>query len=235
MEPGDAVVFSSRVIPGNELAIDRLKNKLAGLGIVVISAQDHAIHVSGHPARDELAQMYHWVRPRIAVPVHGEQRHLVEHARLAEACQVAQAIVGANGALIRLAPGPAEIVGHVASGCLALEGGRRLVSLDGPLMRDRRRMIFNGSAVVTLVMDAGGTLQADPIVTTHGVYDPEVGADDFRAAVDAVRAAIERLPQARRRDNEEVREAARRALRRSFQASWGRKPLTDVHMVRLPP
>jgi ribonuclease J len=233
LEPGDAVVFSSRVIPGNELAIGRLKNRLVGLGIEVISAGANGIHVSGHPARDELVQMYQWVRPKIAIPVHGEPRHLVEHARLAEACQVPQSIVGANGALIRLAPGPAEIVGHVESGCLALEGGRRLVSLDGPLMRERRRMIFNGSAVVTLVMDGDGALAADPMVTTHAVYDPECGADDFRAAVDAVRDAVERLPKARRRDDDEVREAARRALRRSFLASWGRKPLTDVHLVRV--
>ena len=101
---GDAVIFSSRVIPGNELAIFELHNKLAGLGVELLTSEDHFVHVSGHPCRDELAEMYRWTRPQIAVPVHGELRHQSEHARLARSLQVPQAIVPENGQLIAWRP-----------------------------------------------------------------------------------------------------------------------------------
>jgi ribonuclease J len=110
------VIFSSRIIPGNELSIFELQNKLAALGVEVLTEQDHFVHVSGHPARDELAQMYRWVRPQIAVPVHGELRHMTAHARLALSLQVPQAVVVQNGQMLRLAPGRAEIVDEVPSG-----------------------------------------------------------------------------------------------------------------------
>src|SRR5665213_2329029 len=125
---GDAVIFSSRVIPGNELEIFALHNKLAALGIEVITEQDHFVHVSGHPCRDELAEMYRWTRPQIAVPVHGELRHMSEHARLARSLQVPQAVVIENGHMLRLAPGRAEIVDEVPSGRIFLDGTSSTIS-----------------------------------------------------------------------------------------------------------
>ena len=103
---GDAVIFSSRVIPGNEKSISQLQNNLIYRGVEVITDRDENIHVSGHPARDELTEMYQWVRPQIAIPVHGEGRHIHEHVALARACQVPQAVAAENGSIIRLAPGP---------------------------------------------------------------------------------------------------------------------------------
>ena len=122
LEAGDTAIFSSRIIPGNELSVGRLHNALSSRGIEVITDREADIHVSGHPARDELVRMYQWVRPRIALPVHGELRHMVEHAALARACQVPETIVAPNGTLVRLAPGPAEIIDHVAVGRLARDG-----------------------------------------------------------------------------------------------------------------
>ncbi|HET6223250.1 MAG TPA: ribonuclease J, partial [Dongiaceae bacterium] len=110
LEKGDTVIFSSRIIPGNERSIGELQNGLVRLGVEIITERDHFVHVSGHPARDELLAMYQWVRPRIAIPVHGEARHLRAHARLAESGQVGQALVIENGDVVRLAPGPAEVV-----------------------------------------------------------------------------------------------------------------------------
>jgi ribonuclease J len=166
LEPGDAVIFSSRVIPGNERSIGRLQNQLAGLGVdVVTTHDDDSIHVSGHPARDELIQMYQWIRPKIAVPVHGELRHLRAHAELAEICQVPETFVAPNGTVLRLAPGPAEVVDEVFSGRLALDGNR-LISMGGSVLRERRVMMHNGTAVATLVVDRNGTLQADPQIST---------------------------------------------------------------------
>jgi ribonuclease J len=232
LDPGDAVIFSSRVIPGNETTIFQLHNKLVRLGVEIITADDHFVHVSGHPAREELSQMYQWVRPRIAIPVHGEARHLAAHAELARDCQVPQQILGENGTLIRLAPGPAGIVDHVPTGRLAVDG-KRLLPVDSPVLRARQKMTFNGSATVTLVIGADGLFQGAPIVTAQGLLDPDAEADKLALVAAGVEEALRRLPKISRRDDASVKEAARIAVRRAFRMMLDKKPVTEVHLVRL--
>lgn len=128
LERGDAVVFSSKIIPGNEAPIDALHRRLRRSGIEVVSEQDEFVHVSGHPARDELRELYGWTKPEIVIPVHGEQRHMEAHAELATSCGVRESLVPFNGAVVRLAPGPAEIVGRVKAGRLRLDGERLVVA-----------------------------------------------------------------------------------------------------------
>jgi ribonuclease J len=176
--------------------------------------------------------MYQWVRPQIAIPVHGEARHLVAHAELARDCQVPQQILGENGSLIRLAPGPAGIVDHVPAGRLAVDG-RRLLPLDSPVLRARQKMTFNGSATVTLVIGADGLFQGAPIVTAQGLLDPNAEDDKLASIAKAVEEALRRLPKIDRRDDAAVKEAARRAVRRAFRLMLDKKPVTDVHLVRL--
>jgi ribonuclease J len=232
LEPGDTVVFSSRIIPGNERAIARVHNALVHCGVEVISERDEFIHVSGHPARDELVRMYQLIRPHIAVPVHGEPRHLLEHAKLAKDCQVPETVVALNGDVVRLAPGKAEIVGNVPSGRLAADG-TILVPLEGPSVQMRRRLMFNGSAVATLVLDGAGEMLAPPQVTLHGIADEAEEGELARTVAAAVRSAVEELPRPHRRDDAAVREAARLAVRRSVRTSRGKKPPIDIHIVRL--
>ena len=232
LEEGDAVVFSSRIIPGNDVAIFRLQNQLVRKGIEVITDDDHFIHVSGHPAREELTQMYQWVRPKIAVPVHGEARHLAEHARLARDCQIPEQIVGENGTLIRLAPGPAGIVDHVQNGRLALDGNR-LVPLGGNILRGRLKMAYNGAATVTLVIGRDNLFQGDPIVSANGLIDPQDEADKLALVAEGVRDALKSLSPAARREDDTVKDKARGAARRAFHRMLGKKPVTDVHLVRL--
>jgi len=230
---GDVVIFSSRVIPGNEKSIGRLQSRLAALGVDIVTTSDERdIHVSGHPAREELVRMYQWVRPRIAIPVHGETRHLHAHARLAEACQVPETCVAPNGVVVRLAPGPATVVDEVFSGRLALDGNR-IVPLNGGAMRDRRRVMHNGAAVVTLAVDGDGLLLGEPQVTVHGVYDQREDEDITCALRDAVADAIDDLPLRRRRDDDAVREAARIAVRRRLREICGKRPKTEIHLVRV--
>lgn len=231
LEPGDTVVFSSRIIPGNERAIGDLQNQLVRLGVDVVTERDHMVHVSGHPAREELVSMYQWVRPKVAIPVHGEARHLAAHARLAEGCQVSQALVIENGSLVRLAPGPVEVIDNVPSGRIGLDG-KALIRLDGTVMRTRHRTVWNGAAVATLVLDKSGRLRASPQITVHGLLDPELDAEVLDETSKAVLAAVNALPPGDR-DDETVREAARLAVRRSLHASRGKKPVTDVHVVRV--
>ncbi|WP_175429596.1 ribonuclease J [Azospirillum argentinense] len=233
LQRGDVVIFSSREIPGNERAIGRMQNLLVSQGIRIVTADEAPVHVSGHPAQDELVRMYQWVRPRIAMPVHGEQRHQLEHAKLARACQVPEALVPGNGDLIRLAPdAPPRVVAQVRSGRMALDG-KRLIPLDTGLMRARHRMVHNGAAVVTLVMNGKGELVTAPQIAVMGLLDDSADRDMMLDVVDAVREAVAEMPKSARSDDEQVRAAARIAVRRCFNATHGKKPVTDVHLVRV--
>ncbi len=231
LEEGDTVIFSSRVIPGNEISIGRLQNALSRQGLHVVTDRDHFIHVSGHPAREELTQMYQWVRPKIAIPVHGEARHLAEHAELARACQVPQALVAENGDLIRLAPQGAEVLERVETGRLALDG-TKLVPLGDESVRARQRMNFNGAAMATVVLDSQGALRTDPHVTLQGLLDSQ-GEEGLEAARSTIREALAGLRRSELRDDAAVHETVRVALRRWAYRLLGKRPVTDVHVLRL--
>ncbi len=232
LEEGDAVIFSSRIIPGNEKPIGRLHNALARMRIEIVTENDHFVHVSGHPARDELLHMYQLVRPRIAIPVHGEARHMIAHARLAADCQVPQALVIENGDLVRIGAGKAAIVDEVPVGRLASDG-KSLLPLGGEALRQRQRVTFNGSAVATVVLDRNGGLAAPPTVSAIGLVESAAAAAAAPHLRNAVERAIDELPSARRRDDGAVRDAVRRALRRVFNERFGKRPLTEIHLVRI--
>lgn len=232
LEPGDHAIFSSRVIPGNEISINRLHNDLTKLGVEVITDRDEHVHVSGHPARDELAEMYHWVRPRIALPVHGEARHIQEHVTFARACQVPEALAPENGMLIRLAPGPAEMVARVPAGRLALDG-KALVPADSEAIRHRHRMSFNGVILVSLVVDKNGKPLVSAKVSLDGLLDEPAAGEAVAAIADEVADAMDEMPRAKRGDDAELAEAVRLAARRWFHKTYDKKPITKVHLIRV--
>jgi ribonuclease J len=232
LEPGDVVIFSSRIIPGNEKSIGRLQNALARLGIEIVTELDHFVHVSGHPARGELVRMYQMIRPQIAIPVHGEARHLIAHAHLAGECQVPQPLIVENGDMVRLAAAGATIVDEVPVGRLASDG-KTLLPLDGAALKDRRRIVFNGGAIATLVIDREGRLSAPPAITVIGLVEPEA----VEAALPSLRTAVERsfdeLPAGARRDDAAITEAARRSLRRVLNERFGKRPLVEIQVMRI--
>ena len=230
LEEGDTAIFSSRVIPGNERSVGRLHNALMARGVEVITDHDADIHVSGHPARDELVQVYQWIRPKIALPVHGEVRHMIEHAALARKCQVPETIVAPNGTLVRLAPGLAEIIDHVHAGRLARDGDG-VVQLEGGTLRDRRKLLWNGAAAATIVVDGKGRPVAPPKVSLRGIEDGD--GTLALAVLEGLNEMLADLSAAERRDDGRIEEAARQAVRRVVRAHLGKKPLTDVHVVRI--
>ncbi len=230
LEEGDVAIFSSRVIPGNERSVGHLQNALLARGVEVITDREAHIHVSGHPARDELVRVYQWVRPRIAMPVHGEVRHMVEHAALARTCQVPETVVAPNGTLVRLAPGAAEIVDHVHAGRLVRDGDV-VVPLESMAFQERRKLLWNGAATATLVIDPQGRAKAAPVVSLRGIEDPEGHLAE--AVVAGLAEALADLSAAERRDDRRIEEVARQAVRRVVRAELGKKPLTDVHIVRI--
>lgn len=232
LEEGDSVVFSSRVIPGNEKSIFALYNQLSRRGIHVLTADHHDVHVSGHPCREELIQMYQWVRPSVAVPVHGEVRHLTAHAELARSCQVPEALVLENGRMARLAPGPAAVVDHVPAGRLVADGSV-LRAKESPVLRDRRRMVFNGSAVVTLLLDSDGFLLRDPVIAAAGLYDMQNEREVTADVVEAVEDSLDRLSRRDRGSDQAVGDAVKQAVRRVFVRHLGRKPVVELQVIRI--
>jgi ribonuclease J len=221
---GDTVIFSSRVIPGNELAIAEIQNKLAARSIGILTVDEHHVHVSGHPCRDELAQMYRWIRPKLALPVHGEMRHQVAHAKLAKELQVPQAMVPENGQMFRLAPGKPALIDEVPAGRVHLDG-RVLVAEGEGLAKDRRAMGFAGLLVIALVVDHKGRIAAPPTVLGEGMPEPVEEA--------VLKAVEETLDKNKRADPDELAENVRRAARRAAQEAWGKKPITRVLVTEL--
>jgi ribonuclease J len=227
---GDTVVFSSRVIPGNERAIGAVQDALVRRGVRLMTDADHLVHVSGHPARDELRRLYRLVKPRYAVPVHGEWRHLTAHAELAREAG-AEPILLEDGDVLNLAPGRVEVVDSAVTGRLVVDGNR-LVPLGGGVMAARKRMLFNGVAVASLAVDATGRLLGRPRISTPGLFDQDDPEPDRIAA--EVAAALADLPASLRRDDAALTEAARAALRRALGKRLQKRPLVEVHVLRVP-
>jgi ribonuclease J len=231
MGEGDTVIFSSRMIPGNEVSIGRLHNQLIRKGVKIVTPKDRFIHVSGHPARDELIEMYQLVRPEISVPVHGEIRHLREHARLARECQVDTSIVVENGGVVRLAPNSPGVIDHVPSGRLSQEGNR-MVPLGSEIQKSRVRAMWHGTVTMTIVVDTNGHIIDPPLVATTGLFETDSDPVLLEASEVAERAAKMAAP-VDRRDDKKIGEVVRIAVRRHFRNSLDKKPVTTIHVVRV--
>ncbi|MFT3967190.1 MAG: ribonuclease J [Sphingobium sp.] len=229
LESGDLVVFSSKQIPGNEIAIGRIQNQLAAKGVKMVTDRESAVHVSGHPGRPELEAMYRWIRPEILVPVHGEIRHMAEQARLGTATGIARTIVQTNGDVIRLAPDGPRKIGEEATGRLVLDGDVILPS-DGGTINERRKLSLYGHVSVGVALARGGAVAGDPDVRVMGVPVEEDKDAFIEEACDAARAAV---AKARSTDVEAVRESVRLAVRRVATSWTGKKPLVDVTVIRV--
>ena len=226
---GDTVVFSSRMIPGNERAIGTVQDHLVRRGVHVMTDNDHPVHVSGHPARDELRRLYALVRPRFTVPVHGEWRHLSAHAALAQELGVTP-ILMEDGDILSLAPGRPEVVDSAPVGRLAIDGNR-LVPLQGGVMGARRRMLFNGVAIASLAVDEAGRVRGTPRLSAPGLFEPD-DPETVRVATEFANA-IGDLPLSLRRDDAAMAEAAKAALRKALGRRLQKRPLVDVHLLRV--
>jgi len=226
---GDTVIFSSRVIPGNERAIGTVQDNLVRRGVNLMTDMDHLVHVSGHPARDELRRLYRLVKPRYAVPVHGEWRHLAAHAELAREAGITPLLLE-DGDILSLAPGRPEVVDSAPVGRLVPDGGR-LVPLTGGVMAARRRMLFNGVVLASLAVDSAGRLCGEPRVSAPGLFEAE-DPETTRIAKEFA-AAVTDLPVTLRRDDTALADAARAALRRALGRRLQKRPLVDVHLLRI--
>ena len=225
---GDTVVFSSKQIPGNEIAIGRIQNQLAAKGVIMVTDRQADVHVSGHPGRPELEMMYKWIRPEIILPVHGEMRHMAEQARFALEKGVSKAIVQTNGTVLRLAPDGPESIGFERAGRLVLDGDV-ILPADGATMNERRKIAAHGLIAVTVVLDSGGHVRGAPAVAIHGLPVEEDRPDFLAEASEAAAEAATDGP----RDEIKLRESIRLAVRRRATQWTGKKPIVDVSLIRL--
>jgi ribonuclease J len=233
LSKGDRVIFSSRAIPGNEKAVDRVINGLVAQGVEVVTDRTHLVHVSGHPRRAELLDMIGWVKPQILIPAHGEALHLSEHAELARRAGVPQVLTCRNGDLVRLAPGKAEIIDEIPSGRL-YKDGTLLINAEARTVASRRRLSFAGAVSVALALAEDGTLAADPEIELFGIPEADAsGASIADIARDAIEEAFDSMPRPRRRDPDAVAEAVRRAVRSAIAQRWNKKPICHVHVLEV--
>jgi ribonuclease J len=230
---GDLVIFSSRTIPGNERPVGEIQNQLIDLGCEIVTDADALVHVTGHPRRDELKEMYGWVRPRIAIPMHGESRHLAEHAKLARAAGVKEVLSIRNGDIVKLAPGPAQVIDEAPVGRLFRDGRLLVPSTDGPV-RERRSLAFAGVVIVAIALSSRGELLAEPEVVLDGVPSQDAsGRMMVDIVLDTVDGTFASIPPKRRKDGEAMRESMRRAVRSAVEQAWGKRPIVKVLLTQV--
>jgi ribonuclease J len=233
LSAGDRVIFSSRAIPGNEKAVGSIINSLIEQGIEIITDRTELVHVSGHPRRGELAQMYKWTRPRIAIPAHGEALHLAEHEKFARAQGVPEVVRAKNGTLVRLSPGKAEIVDNVPAGRL-YKDGNIVIPAGERALPERRKLAFAGIVTVAIAINDRGDIAGDPVVDAMGLPEKNRDGRDMTDIVaDAVADLLDGLPKAKRRDPEAVENAVHRAVRAAVNQEWGKKPACHVLVIEV--
>ncbi|MCP5382680.1 MAG: ribonuclease J [Kordiimonadaceae bacterium] len=229
----DTVVFSSKVIPGNELAISRIYNLLIEKSAEVITEKNAFVHVSGHPGQEELKQMYEWIRPEVVVPTHGERVHMMKQAEFASSLGYKKTIVPKNGSVVKLAPGPAEIINEVPAGRLALDG-RILIRDDDLAIIERRRVLFNGALVVHAVLEMDGSLLAPLEITPIGL--PDEGENKLEKFIDdKIHRALERAQKSHLVDDDIIKEIIRVSARKASKQYTGKEtgPVTTVNLTRM--
>jgi ribonuclease J len=232
---GDHCIFSSRVIPGNEIPIRNLQNKLADRGVRLYTERDHpGIHVSGHPCRDELKRMYQWARPQIAVPTHGERRHLLEHAALAHDLQVLETVTPRNGDMVLLAPGKPGIIDEVPAGRLYVDGGV-VTPENGDALRERRHAAFNGVLAVSVALDGRNRIVSGPQVRGLGLpgdadYPLDDALDDL---AEEAETALKRLKGDALEIDEQIETAISRAVKKAAYRIWERRPVVETTVLRI--
>ena len=233
LAPGDMAIFSSRAIPGNEKAVGKIINGLVGQGIEVVTDRTNLVHVSGHPRRAELAQMYAWTRPKIAVPAHGEALHLSEHAAFAKALGVSEVVKARNGEIVLLAAGEAGVVDEIAHGRLYQDGSIVLETGDD-CVAQRRRLSFAGLVSIAIAISAKGDLAGDPDVMIAGLpKNTRDGAGMDELIDTAIFETFDNMPRPKRRDADVVSGAVERAVRNAVNGAWGKKPSVHVLVVEV--
>jgi len=234
LKPGDSVIFSSKIIPGNDKRIFRLFNSLTKLGVDVLTEKDHFVHVSGHPNVDDMKRMYDMINPQISIPVHGEGVHMKEHARLAKSWGIKQAIEVENGDVVKLCPEGAEKVTMVNAGELGIDGNF-LLAPDCNIMKMRRKMQRDGIIIVTLILNQNNSFAINPIISAPGALDIKEDDDIFEDIMYEIEDALKQNGKGTKKQQSDDRiiNVTRSAVRRVMKREVGKTPPIEVNIERI--
>lgn len=230
LNANDVVIFSSRIIPGNEQAIAALQRRLMATGCKIITDKDALVHVSGHPARDDVQKLYQMLKPKIVIPVHGEPLQLIEQKKLALEWGAKSAINLEEGDVLELNDGEPEILGEVPVGCLAVDG-KKIIPIGANVIKKRRQMIDAGSVVATVVVNKDGDILGRPQLSSFGLMTEEDGMEDELFA--RIHAAVEALDSLKKKDDAFLKEEIRVTVRHFITEMYGKKPLLEIHLIRI--
>lgn len=234
LEKEDTVIFSSRVIPGNEKKIYALQNKLLSKGISLITDNEDLVHVSGHPPKDDLIQMFQHIKPQTVIPVHGERIHQQAHAKIANSCQISDTLIVENGDLVEVSKDGVEIIEKIESGRLGLDGNQ-LIPMDDPLVRKRKKILWNGLIIVTLVVDEHDNLRAAPQIVAPGFFDLERHEEIIIEMIDACESEFYKLDfKSRNNDtilSQQIRTVIRRVLKFNGYDVRNKKTVIDIQII----
>ena len=228
--PGDTIIFSSKIIPGNEKKIFRLLNQLIAQQIEVLTEKEHFVHVSGHPSQGELKLMYELIRPQVTVPVHGELMHIHEHIRLAKSWGVPHAVQVANGDVIKLAPGEAKVIDKVESGYLGIDG-HFLLPGNSSILKARRRLQESGVVFIVLMLNDRNQMVMPPVIKAPGVLDMEEDRVIVTQMAKEVHKALGSLMETvsvKKQRGDVVESTVRSALRHVLKHEVGKSPMIEV-------
>ena len=232
IEKDDAVIFSSKIIPGNEKKLYKLHNHLVKDGIEVISEETEFIHVSGHPNREDLKDMYQWVKPKCVIPVHGEHRHMIEHINFAKEMQVPHPVQVENGDIVKLSPGDKpEVYDKAPSGRLYLDGNVS-VEEDSQSIKDRRNLSANGYLEITILITPKGNIHNSPIITFRGlpVYEKE---EFLYGLEDEIEKTTRTFKLGNKQQEHNLIDALKIACRKFTKEKTGKKPFANINLVKI--
>lgn len=225
--PGDTVILSSKIIPGNDTKIFRMLNLLCMSGVEVITEKDHKVHVSGHPYRNELKRMYEYTKPKISIPVHGEARHIHEHAKLALSLGVPHAVDIKNGDLLKIAPGKPEKVGIIQSGRFAIDGFAFHAG-DSDIMRSRRKMRVGGAVFVSVVVNKKGEAVETPKVAAPGLLDAGEDQEFLKGLAEDIEVMLEE-----KRATTGIEENVKKIVKKVIRDELDKNPVITVHVAKV--
>ena len=233
LEKDDNVIFSSRIIPGNEKRLFKIFNDFSKNDINVLSEENSMIHVSGHPARDDLKKMYNWIKPKILIPVHGEQRHMTEHINFAKEMGVKFPIKVSNGEIIRLSPGEPNVVDKVTWGRIYLDG-KVLIDNDSPVLKERRNMAANGYMEITVLISKNGQIKNNPVITLKGIPLIDDDASEIEYDLeDIVMDTCKTFNLNNSKQEKNLIDTLKGNCRKLINDKSGKKPLVNINLVRL--
>ena len=232
IEKGDSVIFSSKIIPGNERKLYKLHNQLVRDGIEVISEESDFVHVSGHPNREDLNDMYDWVRPKAVIPVHGEHRHMKEHINFAKEKQIPYPIKVENGDIVKIYPGKKpEIYDKAPSGRLYVDGSVS-VEEDSKSIKERKNISSNGYMEVTILVTPKGNIHKRPIISFKGL--PVIKEEEF---IYGLEEEIEKTSKTfslnNKKQEQNLIDALKISCRKYSKEKTGKKPFTNINIVQI--